>query len=193
MSDDEWGNIELPGIGDKKLHETNWNKKQNRATRKKIRDASKERWQDPVYKKETGASISKAFSTPEGRAVQASKSKPHTQEAIEKIRQANLGLVHSKERVEKNSQQAIGNQRRCKPLKTPSGAFASKKLAEDWATENGVGNANGKIGKWLKTKPEEFYYISKEEYEKIKDNPKLVDLPWMKKQKRTRLQKNNLF
>jgi len=154
------------------------------AERKEIGDASRKNWADPKYKKKLSKKLSKTFSTPEMRAVQASKSKPHTKEAKEKIRQANLGLVHSKERVEKNRQQSTGNQRRCKPFMTPSGAFASKKLAEDWATEFGVGNANGKIGKWLKTKPEEFYYISKEEYEKIKDEPKLIDLPWMKKQKR---------
>lgn len=154
------------------------------AEKKLISEASKKNWADPKYKKKLSKKLSKTFSTPEMRAVQASKSKPHTEEAKEKIRQANLGLKHTKERVEKNRQQAIGNQRRCKPFKTPSGAFASKKLASDWATEKGVRNAMGKLDNWIKTKPTEFYYITNEEYELIKDDPKLVDLPWMENSKR---------
>ena len=131
--------------------------------------------------------IKKAYSTPEMRALQASKSKPHTKEAKEKIKQANIGKVRKGEDwIAGMTATKIGNQYHNKPFMTPSGAFASKKLATDWATENGVNNAKGKFDKWIKQRPDEFYYITPEEYELIKDNPKQVGLSWMENTKRYR-------
>ena len=49
-----------------------------------------------------------------------------------------------------------------KPIMTPTGVFPSLKHAAEWAVANGLPNAYKKIGKWLKTHPELFYYIKKE-------------------------------
>ena len=46
-----------------------------------------------------------------------------------------------------------------KPIMTPTGVFPSLKHAAEWAVANGLCNAYKKIGKWLKTHPEQFYYI----------------------------------
>jgi hypothetical protein len=49
-----------------------------------------------------------------------------------------------------------------KPIMTPTGVFPSLKHAAEWAQANGLPNAYKKIGKWLKTHPELFYYIKKD-------------------------------
>jgi hypothetical protein len=49
-----------------------------------------------------------------------------------------------------------------KPIMTPTGVFPSLKHAAEWAVANGLPNAYKKIGKWLKTHPELFYYITKD-------------------------------
>ena len=49
-----------------------------------------------------------------------------------------------------------------KPIMTPTGVFPSLKHAAEWAVANGLPNAYKKIGKWLKTHPEMFYYITKD-------------------------------
>lgn len=46
-----------------------------------------------------------------------------------------------------------------KPIMTPSGEFASISLAVEYATKNGLKNAINKIRQWLKTHPQQFYYI----------------------------------
>ena len=46
-----------------------------------------------------------------------------------------------------------------KPIMTPTGVFPSVKHAAEWALANGLCNPYKKIGKWLKTHPEMFYYI----------------------------------
>jgi hypothetical protein len=49
-----------------------------------------------------------------------------------------------------------------KPIMTPTGVFPSVKHAAEWARANGLLNARNKIGLWLKTHPDMFYYIKKE-------------------------------
>jgi hypothetical protein len=136
------------------------------------------------HSEETKNKLKNTYSTDSMRAVQASKSKPHTEEAIEKIRNANLGLKHDKERVEKMARSRKGQAVYHKPFVTPSGAFPSKKAAIEWATDNGVRNAAGKFDKWIKQRPTEFYYITADEYEKIKDDLIITGLPWMENTKR---------
>ena len=133
----------------------------------------------------TKNNIKKAYASAEMRAMQAAKAKPHTKESKEKLRQVNIGKKRKGEQwIESMSSKQKGNQYRNKPFMTPSGAFASKKIAVDWATENGVNNAKGKFDKWIKQRPDEFCYITPEEYELIKDNPKQVGLEWMQNTKR---------
>ena len=49
-----------------------------------------------------------------------------------------------------------------KPIMTPSGVFPSLKHAAEWAVANGLPNAYKKIGKWLKTHPDMFYFVPKD-------------------------------
>ena len=135
---------------------------------------------------ETKNKLKKTYASDEMRAVQASKSKPHTEEAKEKIRNANLGLKHDKERVEKMKAKRKGQAVYHKCFVTPSGAFPSKKSAIEWATDNGVRNASGKFDNWIKTRSDEFYYITADEYEKIKDEPKKTGLEWMSNARKKR-------
>ena len=153
-----------------------------------IAKCSKERWQDPNYHKDTSEKIAEAYSTPEMREMQANKfaGKTHTQETKDKIASHFVGKERPKEVVEKIKEKRKGRAVYHKPFKIPSGAFPSKKEAIEWALEKGVRNPQGKFDKWIKERPNEFYYISKEEYEKIKDDPKIEGLPWMENSKRLR-------
>lgn len=159
--------------------------------RVKIKQSSAQRWQNQDYKEKVSKKIKDTFSTDEMRAVQAKKAKPVTEETKEKLRQANLGLKHSKERVNKMKAKRKGQAVYHKCFKTPSGAFPSKKAATEWSLEKGVRNPAGKFDKWIKERPDEFYYISKEEYEKIKDDPKIEGLPWMENSKRLKKFRND--
>jgi hypothetical protein len=126
---------------------------------------NKQRWiNDPDYGKKVGALISETYSTPEGRAVQAAKSKPHTAASKKKIADANIGLVKSPETRQKLSEKKIGNNNRACPIVTPIGIFPSRKNAAETYLASGKANALRWIEKWLKTDKEHFYYISKEEY-----------------------------
>lgn len=119
---------------------------------------------DPDYDKKVAKKISETYSTPEGRVVQASKSKPHSEESKLKIAQANLGLVKSPEIRKKLSEKKKGNNNRARPIVTPLGIFPSRKHAAEAYLASGKANAMKWIERWLKELPEQFYYISKEEY-----------------------------
>jgi len=63
---------------------------------------------------------------------------------------------------EKNLEAA---KKKCKPIvSTEYGVFPGKKHLAEHMISLGVVNAMGKLDHWLKTKPTELYYISKEEY-----------------------------
>lgn len=160
--------------------------------RQKIRLSSELRWMNDSHKESVSHKIKETYSTPEMKALQASKAKPHKEETKELLREINTGKVRKGESwIEGMAEKRKGNQAHAKPFKTPSGVFHSKKAAIDWATENGVGNAIGKFDKWIKEKPNEFYYISVEEYELQKDNPKLTGLPWMENTRRLKRYRND--
>lgn len=57
---------------------------------------------------------------------------------------------------------------RCKPIVTPNGVFANISLASDQAKSDGLLNPKVKIRKWVKEFPNDYYYISKEEYQRLK-------------------------
>lgn len=109
---------------------------------------------------------------------------PDDAEVIEETRRQRLRLHNSGKTRTGNwtsgmAKSKQGNQCHAKPFMTPSGAFASKKLAADWATANGVNNALGKFDKWVKQLPDQFYYITEQEYNLVKDDEKILGLPWM--------------
>ena len=122
------------------------------------------RYEDPTYSKRVGKKISETYKSAQGRAVQAAKSKPHTEDAKKKIADANTGLVKGPEIRAKLSVKKIGNNHRARPIVTPLGIFPSRKDAAEAYLASGKANALRWIEKWLKTDPKDFYYISKEEY-----------------------------
>jgi len=46
-----------------------------------------------------------------------------------------------------------------KPIHTPYGCFDSKTQAAEAMLAQGIGNAHGKLGVWLKTDPTNYYYL----------------------------------
>ena len=122
------------------------------------KEKNEARFSDLEYTKKVGKKISDTYNTPEGKKKQATKSKPHTEEAKRKISKANIGLKKSDEIKEKLSIKKIGNTNRCKIIVTPIGTFPSKKLAAEAYLKNGKLNAMKWIDKWLKTDPNNFYY-----------------------------------
>jgi hypothetical protein len=122
------------------------------------------KWSLGKKKPNVGKKISESYRTTPGRAVQAAKSKPHTEDAKKKIADANTGLVKGPEIRAKLSVKKIGNNHRARPIVTPLGIFPSRKDAAEAYLASGKANALRWIEKWLKTDPNDFYYISKEEY-----------------------------
>lgn len=141
-----------------------------------------DRYNDPTYVKKVSKSIATTYSTPEMREVQRKKflGKTHDAETKQKLINANIGKQRKGQSwiagmVEKKK----GNGHHNKPFLTPSGAFPSKKQAIDWATSQGVRNAGGKFGAWLKDPASGFRYIPLEEFESLKDNSLITGLEWM--------------
>ena len=125
-------------------------------------NANIKRLEDPEYSKRVGKSISKTYSTEEGRKKQSAKQHPQTEDAKEKIRLANLGKQRKGESwIQGMAEKQKGNTARCKPIVTPIGIF--KSLGE--AVEP-TGISIGRLRKYTRTLPwsKEYYHISKEEY-----------------------------
>jgi hypothetical protein len=74
---------------------------------------------------------------------------------------ANLSAALKQTYADPNIRQKI-SERVSKRIMTPTGEFPSVIQAEIWATEHGLKNARGKIRLWLKTHPEQFYFIKKD-------------------------------
>lgn len=163
---EEWGNIELPGLSDEKLLNTNWNRVEG---------------------------VRRAYQDPKVRQKQCEKFKGKTvkPEVRKRLREANLGKVRKGQAwIAGMAEKKKGNTAHNKPFMTPIGAFPSKKLAADWAKEHGVSNPNGKFDRWIKTRPTEFYYISKEEFEKVKKKKPKIGLEWMNNVRAKRTKKS---
>lgn len=184
---EEWGNVELPGVSDDELLNTNWNHL----------GAVRERSSDPTWQASNQAAIDKKKQRPEyqvkrtqlnkelakDKSVQDKKSQTLKKQYADPVykefrhtiikevtktdawKQAHdAGMTKREENGwhEKNLEAA---KRRCKPIVSVEyGVFIGKKHLIEHMTSVGVGNAMGKVDRWLKTKPTEFYYISKEEY-----------------------------
>ena len=94
------------------------------------------------------------------------KGKVTSEETKAKLRAANLGKKMSEEtRAKLKGKKATNAQ--CVKTGWTDQVFSSLKLASEWAMKNGIGNAKKKLYKFLKTDPINFYYISKEEYERL--------------------------
>jgi len=141
-----------------RLRQVNLGKTLSAETCAKIGAASRGRVMPPSH----GAKV-RANNT--GRIVKA-----HTRE---KLRQANLGKTISAETRAKTSATLKGRPKapghgarvtagKTRAMMTPVGVFASRILFHNWLYAQGVRDVNCKIGKWLKTRPTEVYYIPKE-------------------------------
>jgi hypothetical protein len=187
LNDIQWGNTELPGLSDDKLLNTNWNHvtaiKQRsldpnwHSNNQKAIDIKK---QKPAYQIKR-SKLNKAMA--KDRTIQDKKSQTIKQQyadsnykefrtlIIQEVTKTdewkqshNLGMTKREENGwhEKNLMAA---QKRCKPIVSVEyGIFLGKKHLVEYMKSVGVGNAGGKLDNWLKTKPTEFYYITKEEY-----------------------------
>jgi hypothetical protein len=106
---------------------------------------------------------------------------PKSDETREKLRTANVGKVLSEETRAKISESRRGHKiteeqrakmrawhqanprtNNAKPIMTPTGQFPSLIAAARWAEQNGLSNARNKIMGWLKTHPDQFYYVEKD-------------------------------
>lgn len=172
----------MAGLNEKKLNKTDeqilgiqfresngWKEKNQRR-----------RKEDPTYDKRVGAKISQTYSTPEMKAVQASKAQPHREETKERIRQIQLVRPpRTKETRKKMGKSKLGNDHHASRIMTPSGSFASYKEAGAWARSQGLTNAIRKIQNYVNERPSEFYILSEEEYQSTKDQPHIQDLDWL--------------
>ena len=131
--------------------------------RAKISDALKGKTHTAEHKAKISAAIKGKTHTAKTRdqmsATRKGKSRgAHPQEHCAKISAALKGKTHSVEACAKIQ----ANNSQSKPIMTPTGAFPSKSAAGEWAQAHGLINAHRKINKWLKTHPDQFYYIPKD-------------------------------
>jgi len=168
MNNEQWGNIELPGLSDEELLNKNWNKITGAREAVKAREKNgwkeknEQRFEDSEYSKRVAKSISETYSTEEGRRKQSVKSKPHKEEAKEKIRKANIGKQRKGQSwIKSMAEKKKGNTCRCKPIVTPIGVFISLKEAEG-PTKISI----GRLRRYTKQLPwsKDYYHITKEEY-----------------------------
>jgi hypothetical protein len=137
---------------------------------------SKQRVQSPETRAKISAANKGRKATPETRAKisAAHKGKKRTAEHRAKISAAQKGKKHTPEtralfRIV-NAGRKISPEHRAKivasvsqPIVLPvGGQFDSIRKANDWLLSQGVGNGLKKITKWLKTHPDQVYYLPKD-------------------------------
>jgi hypothetical protein len=104
--------------------------------------------------------------TPEHRATISALHKGKT---ISEEQRALLSSVHKGKTISEEQRAQMRHywqtnpHPRCqsKTIMTPTGEFPSLMAAARWAEQNGLGNARNKIVKWMKTHPDQFYYVEK--------------------------------
>jgi hypothetical protein len=156
-------------------------------TRAKMSEAQKGK----VVSAETRAKLSaaskgrnlgkKASAETRAKMSAASKGKKHSAETRAKIGATSKGRKPSAETRAKMSAATKGRPKsaetrakmkesnaRATPIVTPNGVFASISLAIAQAKSDGLPNAHRKIRKWVKEFPKDYYYITKEEYQRLK-------------------------
>lgn len=146
QTEEQWGNIQLPGLSDEELHSKNW----NRITG--LREYYKK--ETVEAKKERGANISKAK-----LINHPTKGIPNSLEQKEKISKALKG----KKKPTRSKQHRF---RKSKPLMTPDGPFPSTMAATEHYGYKWAENCTHKIKRGHKG----WYWITHEEYEKTKNN-----------------------
>lgn len=172
---DEWGNIELPGMSDEKLHSTNWNRvtagKENKHNAKLISlaeskkgntkfsetmsKAAELRNTNPEYL----ANLKRGCSERDNSYQAISNSKPEVRAKI------SATLTGKEKTAEHHAKITAKNKERSKPCITPLGIFASgKEAGEAYNKSRNVTNGKNAILKALKSNKEGYRYITVEEY-----------------------------
>jgi hypothetical protein len=125
--------------------EFNRNKAQDESYIQGLKQRTKSQWASEEGRKKKLKGIRNTSRKPEVIAKKSESSKK----------------AHQRPEVKEKRKQSY--KRLSKPVKTPIGVFPS--LGETARTYN---KAVGTVQYWLKTKPTEYYYITKEEYEQLK-------------------------
>ena len=107
----------------------------------KISESITELYRDPEFKEKKTTAIKKAFKKPQ----------------VKKNHEKGIDKREENGWVEKNLK---AREKTLKPIHAGEyGDFPSKKAAVEGMTKAKVVNAGGKLSVWLKTKPDEYYYI----------------------------------
>lgn len=167
---DEWGNIELPGLDDSKLFNTNWNRvaaglenkhnpkllaqAQDKKNNPKFSSTMREVAQLRNQNKEYISALADGIANRENTYQAESNSRPEVQEKISKSLKENYTKTE-----EHLAKVAAKNKERSKPIITPWGEFPSRRSAVIWAHENtNIVNVDKKIQAWVKKPDSGFYY-----------------------------------
>jgi hypothetical protein len=156
-----------------------WFKRDNTEFSATMKEVANERNQDPEYieNHKIGVTINRANTyqaidnaRPEKR-LQISKSLTGKSKSIS--HKKSLKEVTTNKPGDANWEKACaeGRNKRDKPFKCPFGVFNNRSEAARYAKEHNLfTNAQRKLEGWTKEKPNEFYFITHEEYAKLKKN-----------------------
>lgn len=146
-------------------------KEETRCT--KIRESSAERWNGPGYKERVGSKIKQAYSSEEMREVQAAKFRgvKVSDQVKARLKEHNKGKQRKgQDWVAGMAEKKRGNNCRGRPIVTPMGVFASKKIAAEFYINNQFTTRKTLVScvAWvdyqIKHSQSKFYFISREEY-----------------------------
>jgi hypothetical protein len=150
---EEWGNVQLPGLSDDKLLNTNWN----------YVTSNREKAKDPIIKQKQSLATSMLSKTDEYKNAFNSGMNKRNLSAEWKENML-IGTAKRSETDWKINQPKALREKLAKPILTPYGVFASITDAVNFELANGLSNANKKVYAWLKNTTSGYRYISKEEY-----------------------------
>jgi hypothetical protein len=181
----EWGNVQLPGLSDNKLHSTNWNhitgiKQRNadpkykesivhRTQSKEWREANRQSVlktvQTETWKKNHAEGVKRLANDPEWQQGQKERGQRRTQNQEWKDRKTEASRRLAKDPTWLTNNKLSVRKHCAKPIVTPAGVFAA--VVDAGQAYNKIRNFNNGR-KWvinqLKVNSKEFYYITKEEY-----------------------------
>jgi hypothetical protein len=152
-------------------------KKENKEFAETMSEVAKERNQKDDYKKNHSIGVNvKRDNTYQAEVnarpeVKAKISKSLTNKSKSTLHKENLKKVTTNKPGNKNWEKACaeGRNKRDKPFKCPFGVFNNRSEAARYAKENNLfTNAQRKLEGWTKEKPDEYYFITHEEYAKLK-------------------------
>lgn len=145
MTEEEKEDLKNKQIGSRDYHtwyEKNREKNSSEEMSKKLSEAQLKRYSDPDKKNKHQAGIAAFYADPENRQLDSErkslrcKGKKYPKEFGEKISKSKNKKIH-----------------------VPWGIFESRKLATQYAIDNNISDPARKIGKGLKSNPQDYYYL----------------------------------